>query len=543
MISKCSVKVFLWVISILCLLCLTSCQATQNANKPVESDKSNTLSFVMPGESTSYDPNKSVETYSGIVLDHCFERLVAIDQKGEIVPAAAESWIVSSDGLTYTFKLRKNAKWSDGKPVVADDFRYSWIRLIDPDSHFDGSVSFAPYIENGQAFFNREVVADAVGIKVIDPLTLEVKLSAPTSFFLSMVTMWNYSPVRGDIIEQNGATWDQNPMTFVSNGPYRMKANEKGSYVLLEKNANYWNANAIKTSFIKVLFEYDVAEGIERFKTGEVDGVYQILASDLRSIPDLESNIYLKPSLSTSFMILNHKNELISEQDFRNALAAMIDRQKIVEDVLLGAGTASRYLVPSSLMMAGEPFNDFTALSVLPEATTSKAFMEKLKKKGLNLDQKLKVLYMTNSPDEKSVRIISDLWIKELGLNLELEGLAWTDLFERCQKGEYDIAMFGYGADYPHPMTFLSLFLKNSMILNLIGWKDDKLHDDLIMAMRIQDEEESLKVLRELEKEIIEGNHILPLYSRKVISLMSDRVVGWSRDQLSHFNFVEVDLK
>jgi len=426
---------------------------------------------------------------------------------------------------------------------IAEDFRYAWIRFINPDSQFDGSASFAPYIANGQAFLNREVSADAVGIQVIDPLTFEVKLSAPTSFFLSMVTMWSYSPVRGDIIEQNGAEWAQNPTTFVSNGPYHMKENNKGSFVTLEKNPHYWNNSAIKTPYIKVLFENDVAKGIDLFKKGEVDGVYQILASDLRSIPDLEANIYLKPALSTSFMLLNHKNKLINEPDFRRALAGMIDRQKIVDEVLLGAGTASRYLVPSSLMMAGEPFNDFTSLTVLPDVAMSKALMDQLDSKGLDLDQKIKILYMTNSPDEKSVQIIADLWRKELNLNLEIEGLEWTELFERCQKGDYDIAMFGYGADYPHPMTFLSLFLKNSMILNIIGWNDDPLHNKLIAAMSIQDEQESLKVLRELESEIIEGNHILPLYSRKVISLMSDRVVGWSRDQLSHFNFVEVELK
>lgn len=519
------------------------CQTPKTPSEYLESNQSNTLTFVMPGEGKSYDPNKSLETYSGIVLDHCFERLVVFDEKGNLMPAAAQSWKISEDSKTYTFTLRSDAKWSDGKSVIAQDFVNSWLRILDPKNKMDAAPSFAPLIANGNAYRNGTVGSDAVGIKAIDDRTFEVTLEAPTSYFLSFIMMWNFSPIRSDIIASSGDTWDKNPQTYITNGPYKMSSLEPGVSITLVKNDYYWNKNAIKTPYIKTIFNTSVEDSITLFKNNEIDGVYQILANDLRTIPDLESNIHLESSLSTSFMLLNHSNIALSEPDFRAALGTMIDRQKIVDEVLLGAGSASRFIVPAAMKLNGEPFNDFVKLSEPPNLEFSLKLLETVKAKGIDITQPLRLLYMLNSPDEKSVLFIAKLWEEQLGLTIAMEGLEWPDLYAKCQSGDYDIAMFGYGADYAHPMTFLSLFMNETIITNLIRWNDQSLHDDIIASMSIQEPQESIQALRALEERILEGNHVLPLYNRKVISLMSDRISGWYRDDMSRFIFWNAQIE
>ncbi len=532
-----------WILLLIMVILLWGCQTTVTPEKLVESNASNTLTFVLPAEGKSYDPNKSLETYSGIILDHCFQRLVAFNEKGELIPAAAQSWVISPDSKTYTFKLRPEAKWSDGKSVVAQDFVNSWLRILNPENDLDIASSFAPLIAQGNDYLNGTVNADAVGIKAIDNLTLEVTLEAPTSYFLSFIMMWNYAPIRTDIITSAGDTWDKNPSTYITNGPYKMSSLEPGVSVTLVKNDFYWNKESIKIPYIKTIFIKSVEEAVALFKKNEVDGVYQILANDLRTIPDLESNIYLEPSLSTSFILINHSSPALSEPDFRASLAGMIDRQKIVDDVLLGAGSASRFLVPAAMKLNGESFNDFVNLSDPPNLELSLKLLETVKAKGIDTSKPLRLLYMTNSPDEKSVLLIAKLWEEQLGLKIAMEGLEWADLFARCQSGDYDIAMFGYGADYAHPMTFLSLFMNQTIITNLIRWNDQSLNDDLIASMSIQEPEKMIQTLRSIEKRIIDGNHILPLYNRKVISLMSDRISGWYRDDMSRFIFWNAEIR
>lgn len=522
-------------------LSLIGCQ-TADLPKSIELSKENTLRFMIPGAPTVLDPGTSSETYSGPIIDHTFETLSFVDKSGQLQPGAAERWKISDDGKVYTFYLRKEAKWSDSKTVTANDFKNAWLRVLNPDTKSNNASLFTPYILNAAKYNKGEINADSVGIKALDDFTLEVQLEAPTSFFLQLISFWSFSPVRTDIVEKAGNGWDMSVESFISNGAYKVKSIEKGKSVLMVKNPYYWNAKAIKIEGIEILFKQEGQAAYELYKNGEIDGVYEVLVSDLRTISDLETELYIHQAMSTAFIFLNHDNSLLAQQSFREALGLTIDRQKLVDEVLLGGGIASRFLVPSSMSLAGENFHEFTELNPPPNDTKAKALMEKTDFSKIDKSKPIRVYYLNGRKDGEVMTSVIEKWQALFGLKFEIKGMEWTDLYNVSLKGDYDIVLMGFGGDYPHPMTFIGTFLESGFGNEISNWNDKSFQDEVYKALAIQDQKASLSAYRALESRIIDEYHILPIYHRKLICLVNDRVSGWYRDGLLHFNFKEAEL-
>ncbi len=511
---------------LLCLiLCLLFVFSIASCNE-VKDEKKQDIVFVLPSEASSYDNNLGTETYGLAIMGHIAETLVRLDSDGNLTPAAAKSWDIEEDNTKFIFHLRDNLKWSDGEDITAQHFKDGFLRIIDPEAQAINAGTITPYLINAKKYYDGEVSKDEVAIKVIDDKTIEFKFNTPIPFMLDILTHKIFTPTRTDIIETAGEGWDKNVEYAFSSGPFVLSEYVENEYTTVIKNNNYWNAENVKIDKIVFKMRGEDTDIISQYNNGEIDGVYEIRSSDLRVIidSDLESHKNLMPS--TAFLIVNHDSKILANKDFRKALSISIDREYLIKDVLQGAGVPSDYLVPYNYKIGGESFRDYTELVKEVNVTEARKIIEKLKEDKIYDGKPLKFFFSPSANDSVAAKEIVRQY-KELGLDIDERSLPWADIFDAAYAGEYDIIMMGWGADYPHPMTFLSLFLENSFYGPLIRWQDENYERALNDSQLITDEKEYLDALRDIEGMILDEHHIIPLYFRKNLVLMNKDLKGW----------------
>lgn len=203
------------------------------------------LMFNLGEDPETIDPTLNTSSGAGTIIVNAFEGLMLLDESEQPTYGAAENMEVSEDGLVYTFKLRQDGKWSDGEPVTANDFKYSWMRALDKATAAEYSYQLY-YIKNAEKFYNGEVSADEVGIKVVDDYTLEVTLESPTSYFPQLLAFPTYAPLREDIVSANPEGWATSPETYICNGPFKLVKWDMKDQLVFERNENYWDASNVK---------------------------------------------------------------------------------------------------------------------------------------------------------------------------------------------------------------------------------------------------------------------------------------------------------
>lgn len=518
------------------ILIFSACSSTEDI-KTVEVEQN--LSFMLPGEPIEFDPSLSNETYGSAIISHLFEPLVKVDKEGLIIPAAAESWTIDDNNKRFVFHLRKEAVWSDGKAVTAKDFHYALMRIISPDGISQNSGLLTPFILNAEAYTKGETPSTEVGIKVIDMYTLEIETSQATPFLLELISFSIFSPVRKDIVESYGDSWDKSPNSFVSNGPFFLSEYHHNDYAKITKNTLYWGADTIKLETIKFKFRKESDDILALYQSGEIDGLYEITIADLRRIPESEPESYTNIAPSTAYLVFDHKNPKFSDRRLREAISIAIDRRQIVDEALLGSGIPSNYLIPITYKVEGLPFHDFTEINQAPNLTRANMLIDDLQSEKILDDDPLTLLYMENGPDVETSKLIAKTLTENLGVVIEAKALPWSSLYDTALNGNYDLIMIGWSADYPHPMTFLSTFTDGAVGSTIIRWHDDAYDNELKLYLASETPKNSLESLKKAEALILDDYHIAPIYYRKGLCLMKSKVKGWYRNTSSQFIFTE----
>lgn len=276
----------------------------------------------------SLDPQLNNATDGADVIQHTFEGLTTKDKNGVIVPGMAESWDTSEDGLTWTFKLR-DAKWSDGKPVTAQDFVTGWTRAVDPATECEYAYQLW-YVKNGEAITNGEASPDTLGVKALDEKTLEVTLEAPCGYFTQMTAFPTLYPVRADVVKNEA--WANKPETYISNGPYVLKKFELQNEIIIEKNPNYWNAANVACPTVIMKLTDDDAAALSAFESGEMDIAESFPPEETQRMKDA-GYFNVKPILGTYFIVINLEgdSDFLKDPNIRKALALAVDRDYIIE--------------------------------------------------------------------------------------------------------------------------------------------------------------------------------------------------------------------
>ncbi len=276
----------------------------------------------------SLDPQLNNATDGADVLQHTFEGLTTKDKNGVVVPGMAESWTTSEDGLTWTFKLR-DANWSDGKPVTAQDFVTAWTRAVDPATECEYAYQMW-YVKNGAAITNGEAAPDTLGVKAVDDKTVEVTLEAPCGYFTQLTAFPTYYPVRADVVAD--PAWANSPKTYISNGPYVLTKFELQNEIIIEKNPGYWNAANTPAPKVIMKLTDDDAAALAAFESGEMDIAETFPPEETQRMKDA-GFFNVKPILGTYFIVINLEgdSDFLKDPRVRKALALSIDRDYAIE--------------------------------------------------------------------------------------------------------------------------------------------------------------------------------------------------------------------
>jgi ABC-type oligopeptide transport system substrate-binding subunit len=431
-------------------------------------------------EPNSYDPTQQTYTYEAGIGREVFETLLKTNAQGtEVQPAAASSFDVSSDGLTYTFHLRSNAKWSDGTAVKASDWVYGFQHLLNPalaagyvDPFFDTTIKGAEGYGDVDATNAGAIDSflQGLGLQAKDDNTFVITLQHPAAFFKWVVTLWMAAPIRKDIVEKaaggsfqsNDTTkplmWAQKKETIIGQGPFMISEIVSKDHVTLVPNPNYWGG-APKLQKITEWFIEDANTAYAKYQTGDLDAITVPLANvdTVRNDPKLSKEAKVYPKLTTFWMAFNALRPPFDKADVRMAFAKSIDRDKLNKQVQHDIQQSILSFIPKG--MAGY---DTSNNAQKFDAAAAKALLQKA---GVTADQlnKFKLLTRNTTRSKTLNGFIVDQWNTNLGLNIQLEVIDSKTVTQRIRKGEFDIyGPDGWGADYPDQQDWFDIFFTDA---------------------------------------------------------------------------------
>lgn len=516
-----------------------------SSTEPVAAEGKELAVQIGPNPET-LDPALNSAVDGGNMLLHLYECLLVVDQEGKLAPGQAETWETSTDGLTWTFHLRDGLTWSNGEPLTANDFVYTWKRVCNPDIA-------APYAETvlGMVKGYEEAVAgniDALAVSAPDDKTLVVELNNPCTFFGSLAAFATLSPVNEATIEANGDAWAVAPETYISNGPFYMTEWVPGSHIKVAKNPYYWNADAVKLGSIKFVLMEDSNAAYNAYQTGEV-----LLIKDVptEEIPSLAGNeeFYVEPIIGTYYVSLNNSLEVFQDARVRKALSLAIDREYVASTLMQGTYTAApNFMGPGwidtdgsefiSKSNGGKPYIDVTNFDAnLEEA---KQLMEEAGyKDGAGFPA---ITYSTNDSGYHRVvaEYLQQAW-GELGITLNVNIMEWASFTPTRRAGDYEAARNGWVGDYSDPSNMLDLLYSTN------GNNDGKFNNaEFDAAMDIArttlNAAERSEALHKAEDILMAETACIPIAYYNDFWLQSGKITGSWHSAYGYWHFMYADI-
>lgn len=494
------------------LICLSGC---------LRSEKKADFVLINGVEPETLDPALITAQADGRIVSSLFEGLTARDKNGRIIPGMAESWAISEDGKTYTFTLRENARWSNGDPVSAQDFLYSWKRALLPETASKYSSQFY-FIENAEDFNNGKITDfDLVGVKAPDQRTLVVTLCAPTPFFLDLAAFPTLMPVHRATIEQYGDDWIK-PGRMVSNGAYRLDKWRINDRIRLLKNPYYYEADQVRLGIVDILPTTQSGTAFNLFYSGDADLILDrglvpaMLFGELRKTPFFHSG----PILAVYFYRFNVTQPPYDDVRVRRALSMAIDKNRIVEKITKAGEPIAHGMVPPGTQdyesIVHIPFDPDQARKLLAEAGYPEG-------KGF---PRMSLLYNKTDLNEQIATEMQEMWSRELSIQVELVKQEFKVYLSTMSSLDYDLARSSWIGDYNDANTFLSIFVSGDGN-NRTGWKNP-VFDEFISQANL--EPDSLKrkaIFQKAEKVLIEEDVVvLPLYYNVAIHFFDPDKIG-----------------
>ncbi|WP_126426715.1 peptide ABC transporter substrate-binding protein [Brevibacillus marinus] len=482
------------------------------------------LTFNAKTEPPNLDPLKATDTTSFWILDHLGEGLYTTDKDGNVVLGAAKEVKVSDDLTKYTFTLRDDAKWSNGDPVTAEDFVYSFIKHLDPAT---GSTTayFLYYIKNAEKFNKGEAKAEDVGIKALSDKTLELELEAPTSYIDKLLATRYFFPVNKKVAEANAA-WAAEASTYVSNGAYKLVEWQHDSHLVIEKNEHYWNKDDVKASKITWLMVNDATTYYQLYKQGKLDLAHDlppdVLAKE-KSNPDFKR---VKANGTYMFMF-NVKQAPFHNPKIRKAFALAIDRKTITESVTQGGETPAYAMVPyGHKTPAGTDFREEGGDYFQEDIELAKQLLaEGLREENLASLPKIVVSYNTSDINKKVAQVVQEMLKKNLGVEVELESQEWKVYLDKIIQRNYQIGRMSWTGQVLDPSNNLDYYLGDSPNNNT-NWINPEF-DRLNAAARVEkDPNKRIELLHQAEKVLMEDMPFIPVYFTSQNYLVNPRIDG-----------------
>ncbi|SFC55085.1 peptide ABC transporter substrate-binding protein [Clostridium uliginosum] len=489
------------------------------------------MTYNLGADPKTLDPALTAAVDSGTVIVNLFEGLYKLDKNNKATPGIAESYDLSADGKVYTFHLKKDAKWSNGDALTANDFEYAWKRVLNPKTAAEYAYQMT-YIK-GADDYNKglnNATADSVGVKATDENTLEVTLVNPCPYFVELTAFPCYFPVNKAVVEGN-AEWANKAETYVSNGPFKMTDYKIKDQIVLDKNSNYYGAANVKLDKLNIKLVTEETSSWASFQTGDFDMVETVPASEIQGALANGSATKFE-NLGTGFFVVNISDKVdaidpaaakaLKDAKVRKALTYAIDRTQIVKNVLKGGQEPAYSLIPKGIV--GPDGKDFASKEYFkPEGNLEEA-KKLLAEAGYPNGEGFPTLVVLYNPDSSNgdlAQALQDMWKTNLGITVELQSQEWKVFQTTRTAKQYQIGRHSWSADYIDPMTFLDMWESTSG-MNDAGYNNPK-YDKLVEAAKIeQDATKRFELMHQAEDVLMEDMPIIPLnYNSKVKGVKS----------------------
>ena len=503
-----------------------SAQAQAAGTHPVTGEAlsdDQTFTYRLLDQFPTLDPQLNEEVAGFHVIRDLFEGLLSQDADGNLVPGVATSYVASDANRTYTFALRKNAKWSNGDPVTAHDFVYAWRRAADPAT----ASPYGWYVELTQMANAKDILAgrkppSTLGVRAVDDHTLEVRLDRPLPYFPAMTTYATLFPAHRATIEAHGAKWTA-PGNIVSNGAYVLKEVVLNEFHTRVRNPIYWNADKTILEQVTGLVINDVNQALTRYRAGELDhleplppGQYPRLKKEL---PDEARSV---PRLCSYYYAINHTksgNLALRDVRVRRALSLAVDRDVIVKQLLKGGQWAAYNFTHFKTAGFRMPDIAYARLSQRERDAEAKRLFEE---SGVR-DLTLKLIYNTSESHKQIATVIGQMWKQKLGVRTTLANFEWKTYLNIRKNREFDVARSAWCGDYNEASTFLDL-LTTTHGANDGGYSSGKV-DALMRESRTA--KDPAAIYAEVEQILAEDMAIVPIYHYANTFLLKSDIRGW----------------
>ena len=491
-----------------------------------------TYTFWLLDAIKSMDPQINTDVEGSDILRNLFEGLYNEDGDGNLTPGVALDHTLSDDGLTYTFNLRDTAKWSNGEPVTAQDFVYSWRRLADPAT----ASEYAWYmelmqVENAAAVIAGDMPTDQLGVKAIDDHTLEVKIITPLPYFPQMLVHGSTFPILQSVVEEFGDNWTQ-PGNLVGNGAYNLTEHQLGERVVMTKNDTYWDAENTVMETLTALTINDNNQALTRYLAGELDRV-QIPAGQYPRLKEEYPDQAISTPYNCSYIYMLNVGEkgpeALKDKRVRQAMSFAIDRDVIVDRILQGGQKPAYNWTHWAIADFERPEIAYADEMDQPERIAKAK--ELMQEAGYGPDNPLTLrLQYNTSDDHKKIAIAASQMLKALGVNATLDNYEWKIHTDRMQNQDFDMARYAWCGDYNEASTYLDLMTSYSGHNNG-QWFNDQ-YDQIMADSKTAADPQPL--YQQAETLLTDEMPIIPIYHYANVDMIAADIKGLPQNNVNN---------
>lgn len=480
-------------------------------------------------EAATLDPQKMEGTGESLLARQLFEGLVTTDELDKLLPGVAERWESSNNYQTWTFHLRKEAKWSNGEPVTAHDFVFAWQRLVDPKT----ASPYASYLEFMKMENVAEIIAgkkspDTLGVKAIDDYTLQLSLTAPVPYADQLTQHTSLYPVHRATVEKFGDEWIR-PENLVGNGAYKIKERVLNEKISFERSPTYWNDKETVVNNV-TFYILNESAGINRYRSGDLDiaNLPKDLYKDPKFNAEYGKQIHTSRKLGTFTYELNLAKPPLDDIRVRKALDLGVEREIITEKVL-GFGQTPTFTFTPNYIGAGEKVKQ-PEYAAWTQAQRNEEAKKLLIEAGYSKSNPLKteLLYNTNEGLKGIAVAVTSMWKKNLDgmVDVSLKNQEWKTFLDTKNQKNYNIAFSAWIADYNDASTFLTYYLSNSE-QNKIGFKSEKFDKLINDSYYAKDEAERADIYAQAEAELNSHHPFVAIYHYAGLFIKNPKLKGY----------------
>ncbi|EOP70829.1 peptide ABC transporter substrate-binding protein [Bacillus cereus] len=523
-------KSHLMVMALVTSLLLTACN--NKANKSETEAKKQVLNVTVSEEIPSLDTTKTMDGTSAHVMQNIFEGLYVLDDQDQPIPAVAKSFKRSEDGKKYTFDLRKDAKWSNGDSVTANDFMFAWRRAVSHETASQYAYMLF-YVKNAKEINKGTKPLDELGVKVINDYKLEVELEQPIPYFLQLLALPIYLPQHESFLKEQGKNYALEPSNLIYNGPFVLEKWKHEQEFQLKKNDTYWDKKKVKLEEINFQIVKDTMTAVNLYEAGDLDRV----PINSQFVDKYKGNKQLHMSSDPGIAMLrfNEKNNALANKKVRQSISLALNKEDFVAHFINNGAKPASGLVPVGHIneATGKDFRKENGDISPYDLQKAKKIWEEAKKE-LGVEQ-IKLEFLTFEQDNAkrmAEYIKGDLEKNLHGLTIQIKQQPFKQKLQLEQTGDYDISMVNWGPDYKDPISYLELFTTSNPN-NKMNYSNPH-YDELIKKAKndlILDQKKRWEALRGAEQVILEDAAVAPLYHIGSAYVQKDYVKGIEKHQ------------